>query len=135
MAIATGSSGSCMAFSIMACMAAWSCVKLRPGLSGIGLSSLALPYVLIGPFPPSQRHVDVAMRIHPATMGRQGVPAGYDVTMLIHQADTWRQSIHAAFANIKNAIPVHGNVQGTTHIGPHREELPISREDLDAVIF
>src|SRR4030095_4983690 len=40
MAMATGSSGSCMAFSIMACMAAWICVKLREGLSGIGLSFL-----------------------------------------------------------------------------------------------
>ena len=77
-----------MAFSIMACMAAWICVKLRHGLSGIGLSSLALPYVLIDPLPRSQRHVDVAMRIHPATMGRQGVPAGHYVTVLIHQADT-----------------------------------------------
>jgi hypothetical protein len=50
---------------------------------------LGLPDILVHPRSRTECQVDVAVRIHPAAMGRQRIPSGHHVALFVHQANAW----------------------------------------------
>ena len=94
----------------------------------------ASAYALVDTTFPAQTQIDVTTGVHRHTMGVADRPAGEHRPCAIANAGKCRLTVGFLLNDVKDAVPVPGNIVRPAHARPHADESAVAGKNLHAPV-